>query len=569
MSGTTEQNPAVGYFTLDKRKSLRAYAPSGDQIWWAAVWLAPAAFIAIQWFDTSLRPLAVFPILMCIGAWKTSQGIIFRNVQASLEDWRLGKRGDVIYDGTATKKQPLGLKIMSFEMPVDVTEVKSLVGDDLDAETLNEIIGNKVTQSTNLATIYSRRERTDTGFISGSGLQGLNGNPEDVFAARKGVAEGISRAVSLYEKKPSACLIYSRRPTNLIPQLLWDQGNLDQTVQQAAQLKLKNVGVDDRGIPKLDVDSFFAGTVEERQKAALQLERARAAVDDEEVTQLIAVSYKRPRFVGVKRGQTLDGRLRPRQLQRMPIKRLLDEFARESTNAGVTDVSILDYLDVNKLIATGCKIKEIDNWQQELYEWAADVDASPDLPIPTPWPNLITSHRTPGAKICTKMGDTYFLVKKVARYTKDRFPAEALLSLFEASDAAFQPSKYVGLTLSLCGDFIDVERENSILTRRRAIAKGLEKNRDRGDEIITQSDVEKREALANKQDALHFGGVNAMVYNAYVTVAASRMEMLDDASDALDGLGRTAGVKFNHFDKKLRHARSLMTALYGVNMVNR
>lgn len=572
MSDMTNQNPEVGYAVLDKRKSRRAYALSPDQIWWISIWMAPTLFIAIQWFNADLRLLAIVPLVMCVGAWKTSHGIIYRNFQADFEDWRLKRRGGVIYDGATTKKPPLGLKVTSFESLVDTSQITQLTGDVLDPEQLQSIIDNNSSRSFSVGTIYSSRERTDTSYISGTGLKGSNGNPQDLFMSRKGVADGFVRAIGLYPKPPSICMIYSRRPVNPIPQLLWDHESIDPAVQQARQLALKDMGRDSRGREQLDVEGFFTDTtVEERQRAALDLARAGAAVDDEEVTQLIAVSFKRPRFIGAKRGEF--PKLSPRQLRRMPIKRLAEEFAREMDSAGVTDVQVLDRTDVKKVIRTGNDIADIQKWQEDVYDWAVEIEETgdPDLPMPTPWPSTITSGRTASGKVYTKIGNTYFMVKQVAGYTKSYFLADALFSLFDTSVPEFQPSRYTGLTISFCSDIINVEAEDSILTRKRAFAAGVERARGKGsdDEITTAKDDEKRQALANKQNALWYGGVYAMLYNAYVTVAALTLEMLEEADESIDARGRSAGVEFRHIDNEVRHARSLITALYGVNMINR
>ena len=79
-------NPSVGYATVDKKRSKRAYALTPDQIWWISVWSIPALIIAVQWFNEDLRFYSIIGFAMCIFAWKTHNGILYRNFQSDLED---------------------------------------------------------------------------------------------------------------------------------------------------------------------------------------------------------------------------------------------------------------------------------------------------------------------------------------------------------------------------------------------------------------------------------------------------------------------------------------------------
>ena len=572
MSNTPFQNPEVGFAVVDKKRSRRAYALSPDQLRWICAWAIPALLIAIQWFYEDLRPLAIIGFAACVFAWKTHRGIIYRNFQADFEDLSLKRRGGAIYTGDPRKKPPLGLKVTSIEAADDYTDIANLTSGELDPERVESIIRNASERSFKLGTIYSTREQTDTVYISGTGLQGSNGDPTDLFEARKSVAEGFTRAIGLHKKPPSICMLYSRRPVNMIPQLLWDRENIDPDVQKARQLALKDMGRDDRGREQLDVDGFFEGTsVAERQKVALNLARGESVATDEEVTQLIAVSFKRPKFSGVKRNQSLNNKLTPSQLRRFPSKRLAEEFAREMENAGVSDVQVLDRTDVNKLIATSTRIADIQDWQNEVLDWAvASETQETEIAMPTPWSKSIISGRGPtNGKIYAKHGETYHRTLQVAKYKKTRFFADDLVSLYGGDDPEFQPARYTGFTIAFCADVIDVEFEDSILTRQRAFSAGVERSRRRGDEIDTEKDAEKRSELAAKQTALWHGGVYALLYNVYFTVSAMTLEMLDEAEESVRARGRSAGVEFDNITNEVRHARSLMTGLLGVNMINR
>lgn len=571
MSSTLNQNPEVGFAVVDKKRSRRAYALSPDQLWWICAWSIPALFIAIQWFNEDLRPLAIIGFAGCAFAWKTHRGIVYRNFQADFEDLSLKRRGGVIYNGDPRKKPPLGLKVTSIESVEDFNEIARLTSTELDKERVESIIQNASTRSFKLGTIFSTREKTDTVYISGTGLQGSNGDPADLFEARKSVASGFSRAIGLHSKAPSICMLYSRRPVNMIPQALWDYDNIDPDVQKSRRLYLKDMGRDDREREQLDVEGFFDGTtVAERQKVALDLARGESVATNEEVTQLIAVSFKRPRFSGVKRNQSLNNVLSPTQLRRFPSKRLAEEFAREMENARVSDVQVLDRTDVNKLIATSTRIADIQEWQNQVLEWAVESEKQQtELAMPTPWSRSIVSGRGPNGKVYAKHGETYHRTLQVAKYKKTRFFADDLVSLYGGDDPEFQPARYTGFTIAFCADVIDVEFEDSILTRRRAFSAGVERARSRGDEIVTEKDIESREALAVKQSSLWHGGAYALLYNVYFTVSAMTLEMLDEAEESIRARGRSAGVEFDNINNEIRHARSLMTGLLGVNMINR
>jgi len=572
VSSTLQQNPEVGFAVVDKKRSRRAYALSPDQLWWICIWAIPALIVAIQWFDEGLRPLAIIGFAACAFAWKTHRGIVYRNFQADLEDMSLKRRNGIIYNGDPRKKPPLGLKVTSIESVDDFTDLARLTSGDLSEERVESIIQNAASRKFKLGTIYSTREKTDTVYISGTGLNGSNGSPADLFDARKSVADGFGRAIGLHSKTPSICMLYSRRPVNMIPQALWDYENLDPNVQQSRQLDLKDMGRDERGREQLDVETFFDGTtVAERQKVALDLARGESIATSEEVTQLVAVSFKRPRFSGVKRNQSLNNKLTPSQLRRFPSKRLAEEFAREMENAGVSDVQVLDRTDVNKLIATSTRIADVQEWQDQVLDWAvaSEEQETVELAMPNPWSKSIVSGRGPNGKVYAKHGETYHRTLQVAKYKKTRFLADDLMSLYGGDEPEFQPARYTGFTIAFCADVIDVERENDILTRKRVISAGVERARSRGDEIETAKDVESRDALTLKQNALWYGGVYALLYNVYFTVSAMTLEMLDEAEESIRARGRSAGVEFDNINNEVRHARSLMTGLLGVNMINR
>lgn len=564
-------NPEVGFATVDKKRSKRAYALSPDQIWWISIWAIPGLIIGIQWFNEDLRPFAIIGFALCIFAWKTHKGIVYRNFQADTEDLMLKRHKGVIYNGDPRKKPPLGLKVTSIESSEDLTDIARLAAGDLGEERVEEMIRNAAERTFKLGTIYSTREKTDTVYISGTGLYGSNGDPADLFDARKAVADGFSKAIGLYKKPPSICMLYSRRPVNMIPQILWDRENLVPAVQSAKPIDLKDMGRDDRGRELLDAEGFFNGSsVFDRQKMALDYARGEAVASDEEVTQLIAISYKRPKFSGVRRNQSLNNRLNPSQLRRFPAKRLAEEFAREMAGAGVSDVQILNRTDVNKLIATSTRLADIQDWQGEVLDWAiASEEQETELAMPTPWSKSFVSGRGPNGKVYAKLGETYHRTLKLAAYKKTRFLAEDLISLYGGDSPEFQPARYTGFTIAFCSDVIDVEFEDSILTRKRAFSAGVERSRSRGDEIETEKDVERRNALAVKQNALWHGGVYALIYNVYFTVSAMTLEMLDEAEDSVRARGRSAGAEFDNIDNEVRHARSLMTGLLGVNMINR
>lgn len=572
MSSTLEQNPAVGFAVVDKKRSRRAYALSPDQLWWIGIWAIPSLIIAIQWFNEDLRPLAIIGFAACAFAWKTHRGIVYRNFQADFEDRALKRRGGIIYNGDPRKKPPLGLKVTSIESAEDLGDIARLTRGELAEEQVEAIIQNAAQRSFKLGTIYSTREKTDTVYISGTGLRGSNGDPADLFETRKAVSNGFSRAIGLHAKKPSICMLYSRRPVNMIPQALWDLENLDPVVQTARRLDLQDKGHDEGGRELLDLEGFFGGTtVEERQKAALDLARGESVATSEEVTQLVAVSFKRPKFAGIKRNQSLNNKLSPSQLRRFPSKRLAEEFAREMGGAGVSDVQVLNREDVNKMIATSTRIADIQDWQNQVLDWAveSELHEDADLPMPTPWTKSYVSGRGPNGKIYAKLGETYHRTLLLAKYKKTHFLADGLMSLYGGDEPEFQPARYTGFTIAFCADVVDVEFEDSVLTRRRAFSAGFDRARRRGDEIETPKDIENRNALAMKQNALYYGGVYALVYNVYFTVSAMTLDMLDEAEESVRARGRSAGIEFDNFTNEVRHARSLMTGLLGVNMINR
>ncbi len=572
MSQSSENQP-VGYFVLDKRRSLRWYSLSPDQKKWFAWWLIPALIIGAQWLYEDVRPISTLLLLMAAFGLKNKRGIFYRNIQADIEEWFLERNGGVLYEGEPRSKPPLGLKIFEFEVRNDQRAKRELIAKDLAPEDREAFLEQDSEAVMSLGTLYSSRERTDTAYVTGTGLKGSNGDPQELFQARCDLATALTNTVSLLPKAADVCLIYAQRPMSMIPDILWGAGNIDPAVQKARQLPLKNMGVDENGHEVLDIDTFFGGTtVEERQRAARDQALAHASLMLPEVTQVMAITIPRVKYVGAKRGQLPKKGLNSRQLKRMPIKRLADTLAAEASNAGVTGVRVLDHDGVSRFVRDGWDIDGKEAWDTELMRWVQEIErtGNADLEMPTPWMSSIRVVQTPAGRNCIQLGSTYFRVRPFESYSQPAFLANGLLPLIDNSSEEFELTRYVSQTLTLCGDVINMGAEYDMLTRQRVFQRARQKNKSKGkDLLVTEKDTEKEDALAHKSSRFYHGGAYALNYNALFTIGCPMLELIDDADEAIDARGRKVGVEFGAFDNNVRHARSLITGLWGVNMVNR
>ena len=588
MSQLQSNQTEVPHYNLEGHKEYRANNVSTDQWKWIGAWIGLSVllvvlpWILLPWFGNStdfMRYLAVVSLAAGMyGFYKNEDGLGFRNLQAKLENRKMRKNRDGKGSILRAKRPPIGLRIVGYptessapDFPDEIREALSQVELDRIMEQFNE-------ETFTLGTVYSKEDDSDTSFVVGTGMRSANGDAVDSFMGRKRVVEALSHVANESDTLPSFSMIYSTRPRDMMPILTWYAENLDPEVTNARPIELKNVGVTD-GIPDLDEEAFFKGTIAERHATSIDMMSVKASVDGQEGSMAIGITVPRPSNWKKRKDGTLDGLLTPKQLQEAPITNLTLLLEQELASAGVSDVAALSETDINRFIRSKWDIKGIREWQNRLAEHVVaeaarlfgDADAETSAPKPTPAPSPWPEHKiVPGisknGKSFLFIDGTYHRVLQVRRFGKTKVFADDFLPLFASQD--IQPASMTGITVSVCGDVINVENEQKMLTRRIVIRQAISNER-KGERYETPAEKEKAGALENKQYMLHYGGAFALSYNVYVTISAVTPDLLDGVEKRVRSHARLSRITLRYINDESRQLRAFATANFGVNMANR
>lgn len=578
----------VPHYNLERNKEYRANNVSSDQWRWIGAWIGLSVFLVILpwilalWFDGTtdfLRYFAVVSLAIGMyGFYKNEDGLGFRNLQAKLENRKLRKNRNEKGSILQAKRPPIGLRIVGYPTGTSAPEFPDEIREALGDEELKRIMEQFNEESFTLGTVYSQEDNSDTAFVVGTGMKSANADATDSFMGRKRVVEALSHVANESDSLPSFSMIYSTRPLDMLPITTWYAENLDPEVTHARAIELKDRGVKD-DLPILDEEAFFKGTIAERHAASINMMTAKASVDGQEGSMAIGITVPRPSNWKKRKDGTLDGLLTPKQLQEAPITNLALLLEQELASAGVSDVAALSETDMNRFIRSKWDIKGIRQWQNRLAEHVTaeavhlfgDEDArklAPEpMPAPSPWPEKkIVSGISKNGKTYLFSDGTYHRVLQVRRFGKTKVFADDFLPLFASQD--IQPASMTGITVSVCGDVINVENEQKMLTRRIVIRQAISNER-KGERYETPAEKEKAGALVNKSFSLHYGGAFALSYNVYVTISATTLDLLDAVERRVQKHARLCRITLRYIRDESRQLRAFATANFGVNKANR
>lgn len=576
------------FYNLEGSKEYRANNVSPDQWRWIGTWLGLTALLVVlpwilkPWVGTEFEFVRYFAfptlILGAYGFYKNEDGLGFRNIQAKYENLRMRGSTDEKGSVARAKRPPIGLRIVGFPTESTAPDFPDEIREALDQAELDRIMEQFNEDTFTLGTVYSKEDNSDTAFVVGTGMKSAGADPIGSFIGRAKVVNALERIALESDTLPSFSLIYSTRPRDMTPITSWYANNLDPEVTNAQSIELRNLGVKD-DIPVLDEEFFFRGNLEERQATAIRMMTAKASVDGQEGSMAIGITVPRPTDWKKRRDGTLDGLLTPKQLQDAPITNLALLLEQELESAGVSDVAALSETDINRFIRSKWDVKGIRQWYREVAEYtaaeaarlygdnAASTGVSEPLAAPSPWPQRkIVSGKTKSGKSFLYTDGTYSRMLQVRKFEKTRPFADDFLPLYMSQD--IHPASMTGLTLSVCGDVINVETEQKMLTRRIVIRRAID-NEKRGDRYETPADIEKAGALENKQHLLHSGGAFALSYNVYITISAITPDLLDAVEKRVKAHARECRIKLRYITDESRQLRAFATANFGVSMANR
>jgi hypothetical protein len=576
------------FYNLESDKEYRAHNLSDDQKKWLGLWFGLSILLIVVpgvlglFFGSAFNFLSYFALFtMAIGSfgfYKDEDGLGFRNIQAKIENRKM--EHDKNADGSIAKakRPPIGLRAVGYPTENTIPEFPEEIREAMDESQLQNIMQQFNEDVFTLGTIYSKEDNSDTAFVVGTGMRGSNADSIGSFMARKRVVDALTHVAIESDSYPSFSLIYSTRPRDMIPIMTWYDDNLDPEVTNAPSIELKDKGIKD-GIPVLDEESFFKGSLKERQATSINMMTAKATLDGQEGSMAIGITVPRPSNWRRRKDGTLDGLLTPKQLQDAPITNLALLLEQELDSAGVSDVAALSETDINRFIRSKWDVKNIRPWLSSVAAHAAtevarlygneqqpQLDYEPQ-PAPSPWPERkIVAGKTKNGKSFLFIDGTYHRVLQVRKFGKTKIFADDFLPLFMSQD--IQPASMTGLTVSVCGDIVDVESEQKMLTRRIVIRRAIN-NEKKGIRYQTPTDLEKEGSLENKQFMLHHGGAFAFSYNVYVTISAITPDLLDGVEKRVRTHARECRIKLRYITDESRQLRAFATANFGVNMANK
>lgn len=579
----------VPQYNLEGHKEFRANSFSKGQGKWIGTWMVLTVFLVVLpwildiWSDTStdfVRYFALFTLTIAVyGFYKNEDGLGFRNLQAKLGNRKLRKNRDKNDSILKAKRPPIGLRIVGYPTDTATPEFPIEIREALGDVELNRIMEQFNEESFTLGTVYSKEDNSDTAFVVGTGMKSANADAADSFMGRKRVVEALSHVAIESDALPSVSLIYSTRPLDMLPIMAWRAENLDPEVTNARSIELKNLGTNKDGTPILDEEAFFNASIAERQAASINMMTAKSSVDGQESSMAIGITVPRPSNWKKRRDGTLDGLLTPKQLQDAPITSLALLLEQELASAGVSDVAALSETDINRFIRSKWDVKGIRQWHTRLAEHVVanaahlfgDEEAKKSAPEPTPAPSPWPEYKiVPGVSKSGKsflfIDGTYHRVLQVRKFGKTKIFADDFVPMFASQD--IQPASMTGITVSVCGDVINVENEQKMLTRRIVIRQAINSER-KGDRYETPAEREKAGALENKQFMLHYGGAFALSYNVYVTISAVTPDLLDEVEKRVRTHARLSRITLRYISDESRQLRAFATANFGVNMANR
>jgi hypothetical protein len=587
-------NPQSGHtetplYNLEGRKEYRANSVSPDQWKWIGFWFVVSAILLILPWILEIWVIGGFSFvralciitgpLMVFGFYKNEDGLGFRNVQAKLENRNMRKNRDDKGSIQRAKRPPIGLRVVGFPTGATAPEFPEELLEDLDQSELDRIMEQFNEDNFTLGTVYSREDNSDTAFVVGTGIKSANADSTGSFMGRAKVVSALKQIAIESDDLPSFSLIYSTRPLDLMPIVTWNAENLNPEVTKAQSLALSNQGIKD-GIPVLDEETFFGGSIAERHAASINLMTAKAAVDGQEGSMAIGITVSRPAHWKHRKDGTIDRMLTPKQLQEAPITNLTLLLEQELERAGVSDVAALSESDINRFVRSKWDIKGIREWYTEVADHAASEavrlfapeglpeEVQEHSPPPSPWPKykIVPGKNKKSGKSFLFIDGTYHRVLQVKKFGNTKVFADDFLPLFASQD--IQPASMTGLTVSVCGDTVNVENEQKMLTRRIVFQRAFNSKKE-GIRYETPADLEKKGMLENKQLMLHTGGAFALSYNVFITISAVTPELLDGVERRVKAHARECRIKLRYISDESRQLRAFATANFGVSMSSR
>lgn len=553
-------------YNIEKRKEYRAHRFSKAQRERMKVF----GLIALVLFSPPVVQLNLLGVIVLIyglvTSIKTSKGLVFKNMQYARRTRKMRRQGGGEFAIIGSKKPPIpartvGYPVFALEFTLPKNVLAKLSPKQLEAFKAETDDPNNFT----IGTVYSLNADCDTAYVVGTGMDTASGDAKADFRGRGEVVRALAKVALATRTLPGIAMIHHVRPKNMQLAYEWCRNNLDpEVVKLMFSAEILEI---------TDMATFLAASVEMKQAYAHRERLINEEMSHVDATMALAITVPRnPNWKTGPNGE-LDGYLTKRQLRNAPIIELALLLEKEIRRTSVTDGALLSKNDVDRLVRTTWDITDISDYYEiemvrakieDALEYLGELPEGVEMPPPPKrWPveSIKPVWSQEKGRLYLNTDGTYQCVILVTGYEKGSIGPDGFAQVFSARGMV---APYMGLTVSLVGDLVNVAAEQRDLAKMQAWNNARRQNRKEGI-VQTYDEIEKEQRIEKKRFAYHYGGPLALSYNVYLLVSAATIDLLDMGVDYVEANARNTSMTVGYFDEEARLLDAFITAGFGVS----
>lgn len=553
-------------YNIEKRKEIRAHRFSMAQKRRVKIYgLIALVLIAPPIVEANVIGVLVF-LYGVLTSIKTSRGLVYKNMQYTRRTRKMRRQGGGEFAFSGKKRPPIPARTVGFPVLAREFSLPKRIMEVLRPRQIEEYKSQtEAAAGFTIGTVYSLNADCDTAYVVGTGMDSATKDAMEDFQARGAVVRALANVALETDTMPGIAMIHHVRPKNMQLAYEWCLNNLDPEV--AALMFSKEI------LDIEDIQSLAGASVEMKQAYAHRERLINEAMSHVDATMALAITVPRdPRWKTGPNGE-LDGYLTRRQLSNATIIKLALLLESEIRQTEVTDGALLSKNDVDRMVRTTWDVSNITEYHETemarakhsaAEEFFGELPEGHEMPPkPNTWPveSIRPVWSQESKRLYLNIDGTFHCVILVTGYTKGTISPNGFAGIFNAR-AMLSP--FMGLTVSLVGDLINVHEEQEYLARMQAWSNARKRNR-KGDLVQTPEEMEKEQKIDKKRFAYHYGGPLALSYNVYLVVSAATIDLCDAGVDYVEAHARKAYMTVGYFDEEARLLDAYMTASFGVS----
>lgn len=554
-------------YNIEKRKEYRAHRFSPAQRRRVRIYgLIALVLIAppIPFLNVLAVIVFIYGILTSI---KTSRGLVYKNMQYGRRTRKMRRKGGGEFAISGSKTPPIPARTVGFPVLAQDFDLPKRMLKQLSPEQIEEYKRNTEAPSGyTVGTVYSLNADCDTVYVVGTGMDTATKDAAADFKGRGGVVRALTTVALETGTLPGFAMLHHVRPKNMQLAYEWCRNNLDPEV---VELMFSEKILEYTG----NMPALMKASVEMKLAFAHRERLINEEMNHVDPTMALAITVPRdPRWKTGPNGE-LDGRLTKRQLSNASVIKLALLLEQEIRQTEVTDGALLSKTDVDRLVRTTWDISDIAEYHETemsrakalaAQEFFGELPPGTSIPAqPNTWPveTIRPVWSKESDRLFLNIDGTYHCVILVNGYTRGSISPDGFARVFNARSMT---APFMGLTVSLVGDLINVAEEQRYLARMKAWSIARQKNR-KADLVKTPDEVEKDGMIDKKRFAYHFGGPLALSYNVYLLVSAATMKLCDAGVEYVEANARKSFMTVEYFHEEARLLDAFMTAGFGVS----